>query len=416
VTPGNTARSFLILVLLIATVRAGDDAFDGFLRGARSQTLERRKEALSALLANPALVPEGRWPRARKVLIGVLQKDKRPDLRGLAARCLALRRFTSESVLALIEKRAFREPREDVRALCVEALGRAGDAKGLRTLLRIADARLPWIVAQATALALGRHPDPRSVDGLIDLLWSEDDGVRAMAFESLVRLTRNRDLPAEAAAWVKWWGENREGFEFKGRKPEEDPTRTVPAGPVTVPTYYDIPIRGRRVIYCMDVSASMWGPKFEGALAELSRSIRSLPTNRRFSVIYFNEHPVPWKKELIPALPFQKYEALSVFDELETKKFTNIFDTLERALGFAGIGRWAKEDPPGLDDLFLLTDGEPNRGRYRDQKGILAGLRALDPKRAVRIHTISVGEDPKALMKAIAAQQGGGHHHVEAKK
>ncbi|MHC4861601.1 MAG: HEAT repeat domain-containing protein [Planctomycetota bacterium] len=445
--PGNTVRSFLIVFLLAVPVRAGDDGFERFLSGARAHSPERRREALTTLIADPALVPEARWPRTRKVLVAILQKDRKPELRGLAARCLALRRstesdahivhqlveeeswraqrpmmealagFSDESIFALIEKRAFREPREEVRALYVEALGQAAEARGLPTLLKIAGAPLPWVVAQAAALALGRHPDVRSVDRLIDLLWSEDDGVRTAAFESLVRLTGNRELPEEAGPWVKWWGENRDTFQFPGKKPPvKDPARTVPAGPITVPTYYDIPIRGRKVIYCMDVSASMWGPKFEAALAELSRSIRSLPSNRRFTVIYFNEHPVPWREELLPAFPFQKHLAVGVFGELETKKFTNIFDTLERALGFAGIGRWAKEDPPGLDDLFLLTDGEPNRGRHRDQKNILAGLAALDPKRTVRIHTVSVGEDPKSLMTAIAAQQGGRHHHVEARK
>ena len=69
-----------------------------------------------------------------------------------------------------------------------------------------------------------------------------------------------------------------------------------------------------------------------------------------------------------------------------------------------------------MDEVFLLTDGEPNRGRYKDTRAILAGLAALDPKRTVRIHTVSVGEDPKALMSAVAKRHGGRHYHVEAKK
>ena len=91
---GNTVRSVLILVLLGAAARAGDDAFDRFLSRARSQDRERRRGALENLLEQPGLVPEDRWPRVRKVLISVLTKDKKPDIRGLAARCLALSRTT----------------------------------------------------------------------------------------------------------------------------------------------------------------------------------------------------------------------------------------------------------------------------------------------------------------------------------
>ena len=74
----------------------------------------------------------------------------------------------------------------------------------------------------------------------------------------------------------------------------------------------------------------------------------------------------------------------------------------------------AEKEP--VDTIFFLTDGEPNRGRRKDTRGILAGLAELDPGGKVRIHTISIGEDPKALMAAIAADRGGRHVHVPAKK
>jgi uncharacterized protein with von Willebrand factor type A (vWA) domain len=166
----------------------------------------------------------------------------------------------------------------------------------------------------------------------------------------------------------------------------------------------------------MDVSASMWGPKIEAAMAELARAVQSLSTRNRFNVIFFNEHPFVWRDELIPAFPFQKQECVASFSDLETKNYTNIYDTLERALGLAGLGRYARADAPGVDDVFILTDGEPNRGRFRDLKGILAGLSEVDPKKLVRIHAISIGDDPKELMAAIALQQGGRHVHVEARK
>jgi hypothetical protein len=447
----DTVRALLLLTLLLlpAVAVAADSAgYDRFVADVRSDRPGKRRAALAALLAEPSMVPKERRDRVTKLLLHVLDKDRVPELRGLAARCLASHRSTEtdlkilhrlreertwraqrpmisaltgledDTVVAWMEKQAFREPRVDVRALLVEALGRPDHPRAYEALVKIAGVRIPWPVAQAAAIALGRHPRPESVDALIDLLWSDRPGVRAAAHESLVRLTGQRKLPAEPAAWVKWWGESRVDFVFPGRKkpPTGDATKTVTGGTVTVPTYYDVPIRGKRVIFCLDVSASMWGQKFDAAKAELSRVIRTLPVTYRFNVIFFNEHPAAYAEEMIPAFPFQKLECVASFEELETKKFTNIFDTLERALGFAGIGRFAKQDPPGVDDIFILTDGEPNRGRRKDLKGIVSGLARLDPKKRVRIHTVSIGEDPREIMKAIAAGQGGAHVHVPAKK
>jgi len=439
----------LLLLFLAASAVSGADAFDRFLMGVRSDKVDRRRAALDQFLADPSIVPEDRRDRVVRILAGVLEKDRRPALRGLAARCLAhyrstetdarilrqlgeeltwqgqrpmmaaLTGFGDETTSAWLAKRAFREARDGVRALWVEALGRSAHPEDYATLLKIAGVRAPWPVSQAAAIALGRHRKKTSVDRLIDLLWSDKDGVRAAAHESLIRLTGQRDIEGRAAAWVSWWGERREKFVFEG-EPKPDPApgqlKTVAGGTTSVPTYYEIPIRGKRVIYCLDVSASMWGAKFTAAKAELARSIRTLPTTYRFDVIFFNEHPYAWAEEMIPAFPFQKLDCVTVFADLETKKFTNIFDTLERGLGYAGMGRFALKDPPGVDEIFILTDGEPNRGRRKDRKGILAGLADLDPKKKVRIHAISIGDDPRELMKAIAADRRGRHVHVPAKK
>jgi VWA domain-containing protein/HEAT repeat protein len=338
------------------------------------------------------------------------------DWRSQRGMLTALEGFTDPALVALAGKRAFSEPRDDVRSLWVEALGRSADPEALAVLHQLARIPVPWPAAQAVALALSRHPSADTVDSLLQLLWSSKPGVRSGAHEALVKVTGNRELKADPGSWVEWWNEHREGFAPPGGRNPDDPVVTVPTDAVSVPTYYDIPIRGRRVIFCMDVSASMWGPKIEAAMAELARAVEGLSTANRFNVIFFNEHPYVWREELIPAYPFQKLECVTSFGDLETKKYTNIFDTVERALGFSGLGRFAVPEPPGVDDVFILTDGEPNRGRYRDTPAILSGLSKLDPRRTVRIHAISIGDTPKELMSSIAKQHGGEHAHVEARR
>ncbi len=415
----------------------------GLLQGLASENAGRRRAALAHLLELPDAPRRPGWRRAERILAKMLRRDPDPRLRGLAARCLylepspengariarrfseernwraqrglmeALEGFTDPGLLALLERGVFDSADPGFRALQVEALGRAGGGISRAFLLRIAKMSLPWPVTQAVAAALARQPVKEAVDRLLALLESGDAGVRSVAFWALVRLTGNRDLPARADAWARWWAARRAEFRFPGR---DAAGRTVSASPATVPTYHDIPIRGRRIVFCLDVSASMWGPKFEAARAELSRAVRALPPDRRFAVITFNEHPRPWRRELVPARPFQKIECLAFLDGLTTKMYTNLYDTLELALGFAGLGPRALRDPPGADDVFLLTDGEPNRGRHRDREGILRALDGIDPRRRVRIHTISIGDAPRALLRAIAARHGGRHVFLPAKR
>ncbi|MCU0724751.1 MAG: hypothetical protein MUE73_03020 [Planctomycetes bacterium] len=438
-------RPALLILVMTLVARSAPAAIDEFLAGLRSADERRRREALEALVADPGCVPEADFPRARRALLDLLEGEARSDLRGLAARALATRR-TAESDLRIVERlgresdwraqrpmldaltgsvdaplallleqRIFREPRLDVRILWIEALGRSDAPGAAAAIRRVAGIPLDWPLAQAAAIALSRFPEPETVDRLVEMLAGGDEAVCAAAHESLVKLTGMRSLPPRPAEWEAWWRERRAGFVFPGNAPPPDgEVRTVPTEGVTLPRYYDIPIRGRRVVFCLDASASMWGRKFEAAVVELSRAVRCLPTSYRFSVLFFNEHPVPWKEELVPAYPFQKLELLTTFSGLTTKKYTNIFDTLERALGFAGFGRYALAEPPGVDDVFLLSDGEPNRGRYRDTKGILAGLAELDPRHTVRIHTVSVGELPRELLAEVARARGGGHVHIEA--
>lgn len=438
-------KSLTIVLLLLFSAAAGadDGPFERFLIGAASRDDARRREALDALLADPSMVPSDRVDRAMKMLVRILEGDGEPALRGRAARCLALFRstetdlrivrrlaeesawraqrpmiealdgFTDGTALAFLTRRIWDEPRPDVKALLVEALAMSPAASARDSLLRLAGLPLDWPVLQAAALGLARYPVKEAVDRLIDLLWSDQPGVRAAAYEALVSRTGNRELADEPPGWVAWWAEHRESFAFPvAAAPADGEVNSVVVEPVTLPTYYDIPIRGRRVVFCLDCSASMWGPKFEAARAELARAVASLPSGTEFGVIFFNERPFPWRRELVPARPYQKLALIADLDSLTTKMYTNLFDTLEMALGFAGLGRYALADPPGVDDVFLLTDGEPNRGRRRDEDGILDGLAELDPQHRVRIHTISVGDVPKPLMSAIAAARHGTHTHV----
>jgi Mg-chelatase subunit ChlD len=115
-----------------------------------------------------------------------------------------------------------------------------------------------------------------------------------------------------------------------------------------------------------------------------------------------------WREELVPASPAQKWAFARTLPDLPTKSYTNIHDALERAFAWAGVGRWAVEGPPGLDEVFFLSDGEPNRGRLRDADRIVEAAAAWAASARAKIHAVALGERPaEGLLERLAKETGG---------
>ena len=120
-----------------------------------------------------------------------------------------------------------------------------------------------------------------------------------------------------------------------------------------------------------------------------------------FEVVFFNEHVWPWRGRLSHADPLTKELLLRHIPTMEVKSYTNLFDAMETALDLR------------VEEMFVITDGEPNRGRRQFPRDILKELKKLNLGRTV-IHTISVvrtvdGDDHVALLKSIAEAHGGRH-------
>jgi hypothetical protein len=118
-------------------------------------------------------------------------------------------------------------------------------------------------------------------------------------------------------------------------------------------------------------------------------------------VIFFNEHVWPWRGRLSHADPVTKELLIRHLPTIEVKNYTNLFDAIETALGL------------DVDEIFVISDGEPNRGRKQFPDEILAELRRINTK-GTRIHTISVvrtvdGDEHPAILRLIAEENHGQH-------
>ncbi len=245
-----------------------------------------------------------------------------------------------------------------------------------------------------------------ALEPLVALLQHPHAAPRVHAWEGLQAITGAR-LPADARAWRRFLDARADpAVAAPKRSPPEDRYRQ--AKPLHVPRYYGMPVdkTHSRVVFCLDVSQSMYGRGIDTARRQLSDVVTAFPTTYAFDVIAFNERVMPFAAELWPAHPVVKARVLDWIDALETISYTNLFDAVETAFGLGGLGPRRVERPQALDSIYLLSDGAPNRGRVREEGRIVEALAALSRGR-VPIHCIAAGEEVFPLLQRIADATGG---------
>ena len=427
-------RRSLALLLLAAAAGAAPPDFDRALRALRADQRERRREALEAF-ATGEVGPRSDYQRNRALdALRRFLSDRFPgEERAHAFRAIG-RLATERGYLLLLDRleedtddrvqmaaeEVFRKAPQELadevsrriagaedpllRAGFVRVLGALpGDTARERTRLRAAMAD-HWCPRAAAAHGLADDPAPEALPPLIGLLDTDDPALVTAGVESLTRLTR-LDHGRDTVAWKTWW-ETRDVLapieEALGKEPSGGERRTVAEDPerrtFAVP-WFGIPVRGDKVVFVCDVSGSM-RYKLPLAYDQLTRAVKGLPSTAQFDVIFFNEHVWPWRGRLCHADPVTKELLVRHLPTIEIKSYTNLFDAMERGLEL------------GVDEMFVISDGEPNRGRKQFPDDILSELERINTR--TRIHTVSIvrtvdGDEHLALLKRIAAGNGGQH-------
>lgn len=430
----------ITLLVLLLTWPGLADEFGRVLRRAKDGDRVERREALESL-ADGRVVPANAGQRAKmaRALSSYLSSKALGTDRALAVRALGrlrddkvyarflklLRKERDDRVLATLEgafaaapsewfdtlvARFRATPDEDPvqRAVYLRMASAVPDEKA-RAFVRTRAAMIDsWIVHATAVQALRRDKKPGVLALCIELLDVKDTAVTAAAFEILA-LKSGKRFGRDAVSWKTWWKTRAktesldkaiaEAEKVNKQRPE---TNTVTAEERVEPVrsyFFGMPIRGRKVVYVFDISASM-RKKLPVALAQLVQSIKGLPPRTRFEVVFFNENVMPWRSRLSTADAVTKALLVHQLKDLEIKSYTNLFDAMEIGL---------RLDP---DEMLVISDGAPNRGRKRFPRDILSELKRLNEKPKAIIHTVSVvrtvdGGEHVGLLKQIAAQNGG---------
>lgn len=358
----------------------------------------------------------------------------RPDAAGLSApdpvlRAAAVR--ASGDVEAV--KRAAREDGEaTVRAEALLSLLRfkVSDVRdAVVAALRDAD----WRVRALAAAICVRAGLVDAAGPLIDALAKEDGRLRKDIDDALFALTGVR-MYGDVELWRKWWDANRESVARKAEELaaageydkvlgglEEDGVEEGDESKRRGGTsaFYGIPTQSKRVVFVVDISRSMQDPaeaqpaattgkgkdpypkpaggaKLDIARWQLHRAVEDLPPDAVFGIVVYSESYAVWEPALAPATPRDKKKAHRFVDELRGNGTTNIADSLDKAIEL------------GPDTIYLLSDGDPNRGRVSDLDALLAELLARNVRERLVVHTVGIGEAAgSTFLKELARRTGG---------
>lgn len=154
-----------------------------------------------------------------------------------------------------------------------------------------------------------------------------------------------------------------------------------------------------RVVFIVDISDSMAGPRLQLLKRELKEGIANLAPEAHFSIITFHSVASRWSG-MRAATDSNKAEAARFIDSLQTGSDTNLHLALAEALTFRS----------DCETFILLTDGEPSC----PESEVHAKIHQFPP---MVLHTISFEGGAKAsqLMRAIATQTGGSFREAKLK-
>jgi len=312
----------------------------------------------------------------------------------------------------------------------LEALGRQNAERSIETLLgRLDDPR--WQVRASALKGLSFYQDARVVEALLERV-AKEDGVMQRHYFGALNTMVGVEVTATHGAWTKWWTENKtkavEAWKTGGRigpvehDPEAVMARSQGGGHTS---FYGVQTDSKHIIFVLDISGSMGehsgkdaGGKYriEVAKRELKKAIRSLSSAKEsaggqasFNVVVYAVEPEVFKEgKMIPATKKNKEKVFEWIDDLEAIGATNIFDALEQAFLIIGTRKAKKQLEKGADTIFLMTDGEPNRGRIVAPPLIRQEIAKMNRDRRITINTIGVGEghDAKFLEKLAAENHG----------
>lgn len=168
-------------------------------------------------------------------------------------------------------------------------------------------------------------------------------------------------------------------------------------------------IENKDVIFALDTSGSMMGPKIEQAKKAFEYCLGALKPHDRFGLLTFSTETRHFEDKLLEATPANVKRAKTFVGEIEAAGSTTLNDALVEAVQMVG----KRSDRPAI--VIFLTDGLPTVGERDNDKIIqnVAKVNKTDADRLSRLFIFGVGDDVNThLLDQLADNNGGASNYV----
>jgi hypothetical protein len=297
--------------------------------------------------------------------------------------------------------------------------------------------RAGWRTDMALVGLAAEYPNRGVISPLIDLLESviDDELVRAVnehasprlrqeAWSTLCALT-GAILPADQPeAWREFWEAEKDRIEIRKRNKPKTQTRA---------SFFGIPVTGQEIAFVIDTSLSMrklvdkpadtsrrtrrrfrrraapvdnrWS-RLDAASDQLMTAVQSMEDTSRYRLITFADEVRRTRRPVRPT-PSTRRSLTEALGKLRPNGGTNLYGALFESLG-AEQAVFGQQSAYEVDEIFLLSDGEPTAGAVEDKDTILRLVEELNRYQNIRINTVFTGTGVGAeFLRKLAEQNGG---------
>lgn len=275
------------------------------------------------------------------------------------------------------------------------------------------------------------YPDKRAIPALIralDLESRSPDALVAAVNErasprlreragSLLRAMTGAIIPVtDVAAWTQFWREEKEHIVVPPHLKQEraDGTRAE---------FFGVPVTGGSIAFVIDTSGSMdrapagtaAGPsrrsgndtRLRAAKEQLVTAVQAMPAESQCILLTFAAKAHLWTSTPIKPSASSLRSLTELLSRLKANGGTNLYDGLATALQFGDM-RYGEQTNVKIDELFLLSDGEPTVGEVRDTETLLKIVHEANKYAKVRIHCVFTGTGAGAdLLRRLAEENDG---------
>ena len=403
--PGDASEAPVGTALRVAAIR---------LLAARA--LPAYQSTIDAALNDPD-------PPVRLAAAEAIEMQRRPDILPRVTAALTRERHpvVSQALVRLLGvtlRNAGERVDSTTRDAAVAAALRQFGRIGWRTDMDLLDLVQAWPHADAVPVLIDALDlTLKSPDALVTAVNTRASPLLRQRAAGLLRSMTGAILSADdPAAWRAFWAKEKEHIVVPAVLPE-------PRADGTRATFFGLPVSGGSIAFVIDTSGSMdesptepdtnstrrgrADSRLRAAKEQLLAAVQVMPEESRYVVVTFADTAHLWTATPVKPGPATTKQMTELMSRLRANGATNLFEGLSTALSM-GEQRFGEPIAGNVDELFLLTDGEPTAGDVRDADKLLAIVREANKYAKVRINTVFTGRGRGGeLLRRLAEENGG---------